>query len=105
RVFYLGLGYRTFRVHQQRNDVGFGYHLAHQLQPFLRQHARHQPDAGDIPARPVETGDKAELDRVGAGDEDDRDRRVAALIATTAGGANAALTAACRSTKSASIPG
>src|SRR5262249_37376165 len=32
-------------------------------------------DTGDIAARPVETGDEAELNRVGAAGEDDRDRR------------------------------
>src|SRR5947209_2017287 len=32
-------------------------------------------DTGDIAARPVETGDEAELNRVAAAYEDDRDRR------------------------------
>jgi hypothetical protein len=32
-------------------------------------------DTGDIAARPVETGDEAELDRVAAAYEDDRDLR------------------------------
>jgi len=36
-------------------------------------------DAGDIAARLVETGDEAQLNRVAAACEDDRDRPVAAL--------------------------
>jgi hypothetical protein len=32
-------------------------------------------DTGDIAAGPVETGDEAELDRIAAACEDDRDRR------------------------------
>ena len=32
-------------------------------------------DTGDIAARPIETGDEAELNRVAAACEDDRDRR------------------------------
>src|SRR5262245_31638947 len=42
------------------------------LCPKLR---RNEGDTGDVAARPVETGDEAELNRVAAGYEDDRDRR------------------------------
>src|SRR5215475_11258046 len=42
------------------------------LCPKLR---RDEGDTGDVAARPVETGDEAELNRVAAGYEDDRDRR------------------------------
>ena len=52
-----------------------GHQLAQQLQPLRRQLDREEVDARRVAARPVEAGDKTELDRVVADDEDDRDRR------------------------------
>jgi hypothetical protein len=46
-----------------------------QFQSLGCERSRHIGQAGDIAGRPVEAGDKAELDRVGAKFEDDRNCR------------------------------
>jgi hypothetical protein len=47
------------------------YHLAEQLQSFRPQLVSEDEAAGNVPAGPVEAGDKTRCDRVNAGDEDD----------------------------------
>ena len=49
-------------------------------------------DTGDVAARPVEAGDEAQLKRVAAACEDDRDRRSAALATIAEGVSCAAIT-------------
>jgi hypothetical protein len=52
-----------------------GNQLGQQLEPLWHQLGRHDGDAREVAARSGESGDKTRLDRVGANDEDDRDRR------------------------------
>ena len=66
---------RIVRVHQQGDHPGLGNQLGQQLKPLGRQLAGEIAEAGEVAARPGETGDQAGLDRVAAADEDDRDRR------------------------------
>ncbi len=69
------LGIGIGRVDEQRNDGGRGDQLVQQLQPLRRQLRVQQAHAGEIAARPVQAGDKAELDRIEAHDEHDRNGR------------------------------
>ena len=55
--------------------VAAGHQLTQYLQPLCRQLVIEKIDAGQISARPGETGDKTKLDRVFADDENDRNCR------------------------------
>ena len=52
-----------------------GNEFVQQRQPLRRRVGIEPADPGHVPARPIETGDEAGLDRVAADVEDDRDRR------------------------------
>src|SRR5262249_7893905 len=79
RRFYLSqcrLGLvRTGRINEYRDTRGLGHQLAQEFQPLCRQLGREETDAGQIPARPSETGNEANSHRVITGHEDDGDRR------------------------------
>jgi hypothetical protein len=55
--------------------VAVGTQFVQQGQPLRRQLCVQQAHAGEVAARPVQAGDKAELDRVEAHDEHDRNSR------------------------------
>jgi hypothetical protein len=54
---------------------GLGDQFAQQVEPLGDQLDVEVAEAGEVAARPGETGDEAEPDRVGDVGEDDRDRR------------------------------
>ena len=56
-------------------DAALGTSSCSSSSRFARPARGQEGDARDVAARPVEAGDKAELDRVAADREDDRDRR------------------------------
>jgi hypothetical protein len=62
------------RVDQQRHDARRWKQLVQQFQPLRRDFHR-LGHARDVAAWPVQTGDEAELDRIGAGFEHDRNGR------------------------------
>ena len=104
-VSSLRLGSRSVRVDEHGNRCRLGHQLAQQLQPLRPQLAAEKADARDVAARPVEAGDKAVLDRVAAGREDDRDRRGCGLGCKRRSGVSATITATGRRTKSAARAG
>ena len=63
------------RVDQTGDRGRLRHQLAQQSQPLRDQLRGQSGDAGDVAARPVEAGDEAELDRIAAGLEHDRNRR------------------------------
>ena len=76
QVSSIGLGEnRIGRVDEERNDGFAGQQVMQQLKLLLRYHAGQCGDAREVAARSVQAGDKSNLDRVGAGHEDDRNRR------------------------------
>ena len=62
-------------IDQHANAHGSRLQLMQQPKLLCPKLSREKRDTGDIAARPVETGDEAELNRVAAACEDDRDRR------------------------------
>src|SRR5262249_33632822 len=62
-------------IDQHANAHGSRLQLMQQPKLLCPKLRRNEGDTGDVAARPVETGDEAELNRVAAGYEDDRDRR------------------------------
>src|SRR5262249_1586576 len=71
-VRQLCFGLRTAWVHKTGN-TGLRTKLAQQFQSLRGERAREDSYAGDVTARPVETGDEAKFDRVASDDENDRD--------------------------------
>ena len=71
-----------------------------EFQLFGRQCAYQSAHAGEITARPVQTIDKAQLKWVGASQEYNGDRFVAAFAANADGTSNAKITDTFRSTSS-----
>ena len=69
------LGARIVRVHEQGDHPGLGNQLGKQLEPLGHQLAGEDAEAREVAARPRETGDEADPDRVADAGEDDRDRR------------------------------
>ncbi len=67
------------RAYQQSDHAGLRHQLGQQLQSLEGQLGEHEADARARAARPGETGDEAGRNRVGADDEDNRDRRGCAL--------------------------
>ncbi len=74
-VSYHALGCQPVRVHQQGDHLGLGNQLGQQFEPLRHQLDEEVAEAGEVAARPGETGDQPVLDRVVAAEEDDRDRR------------------------------
>src|SRR5262249_43381829 len=62
-------------IDQQANAHGCRLQLMQQPKLLCPKLSKNKRDTGDIAARPVETGDEAELNRVAAACEDDRDCR------------------------------
>src|SRR5262245_21585956 len=62
-------------IDQQANAHGSRLQLMQQPKSLCPKLSNDKRDTGDIAAGPVETGDEAELYRVAAAGEDDRDRR------------------------------
>src|SRR5262245_34203460 len=62
------------RIDQHANAHGSRLQLMQQPKLLCPKLSSDKRDTGDIAARPVETGDEAELNWVGAACEDDRDR-------------------------------
>src|SRR5262249_61816188 len=62
-------------IDQHANAHGSRLQLMQQPKLFCPKLSNDKRDTGDIAAWPVETGDEAELNRVAAACEDDRDRR------------------------------
>ena len=60
------LGSRIVRVHQQGDHPGLGNQLGQQLEPLGHQLGGEDADAREVAARPGETGDQADRDRVAA---------------------------------------
>ena len=72
----MGLGKSGIgRVDEQRHDARRGNQLVQQFQPLRRYLHVQLGHARDVAARPVKAGDEAELDRVAAHFEDDRNGR------------------------------
>ena len=69
------LGGGKVGIDQHANAHRSGQQLMQQPKLLCPKISSEKRDAGDISARPVETGDEAELNRVAAACEDDRDRR------------------------------
>jgi len=74
RLSFLRLSDGAGRIDEQSDQLGLRQHVVQELQSFFGQGRQNQPNSRDVAAGIVETGDKAELERVSAGDEDDRDR-------------------------------
>ena len=70
-----GLSEGIVGIDQHANAHGFWLQLMQQPKSLCPKLNSDKRDAGDIAARPIETGDEAELNRVAAACEDDRDRR------------------------------
>src|SRR5262249_21242506 len=66
---------RCVGIDQHANAYGSRLQFMQQPKLFCPKLRRNEGDTGDVAARPVETGDEAELNRVAAAYEDDRDRR------------------------------
>jgi hypothetical protein len=64
------IGIRIGGIEEDGNQPDFGYEFAQQFQPFRDEFSEEQTDPGDIPARPVETGDETFLDRITTHGED-----------------------------------
>ena len=62
-------------IDQHANAHGSRLQLMQQSKLLCPKLSNDKRDTGDVAARPVETGDEAELNRVSAACEDDRDRR------------------------------
>ena len=60
---------------RDRRSWSLGDQLAQELEPLGRKLRGDEGDTRDVAARPVEAGDEAELDRIGAEREDDGYRR------------------------------
>src|SRR5262249_41743196 len=69
-----GCGGGMVGIDQHANAYGSRLQFMQQPKWFCPKLRRNEGDTGDVAARPVETGDEAELNRVAAGGEDDRDR-------------------------------
>ena len=69
------LGRQVIRVHQQGDHPGLRNQLQQLLEQFGHQLGEHQADAREVAARPRESGDQADRNRVADGVEEDRDRR------------------------------
>jgi hypothetical protein len=80
-----GLGRRRVRENAEHGSIG--HQLAEQLQSFWRQLANKTGAAGQVPAGPVEAGDKTRCDRVNAGGKDDGYGRGRGLCRQRCGGA------------------
>jgi hypothetical protein len=74
QVSRLGLGKRIGRINESGNDGRRGHELVQHLQLLLGQLHAQRGHAGDVAARPIQAGDKANLDRVAPYRKDDRDR-------------------------------
>src|SRR5215475_2790761 len=70
-----GLGGGEVGIDQHANAHGSRLQLMQQSKLLCPKLNSGKRDTGDIAARPVETGDQAEPNRVAAACEDDRDRR------------------------------
>src|SRR4051794_23160820 len=79
RLPYLRLSDGAGRVDEQSDQFGLRQQVVHELQSFFGQGRQDHPNSGDVPVGFVEAGNKAELERVGAGDEDDWDRWASSL--------------------------
>ena len=64
------IGIRIGGIEEDGNQPDFGYEFAQQFQPFRDEFSEEQTDPGDIPARPVETGDETFLNRITTHGED-----------------------------------
>src|SRR5262249_25436280 len=73
-------------IDQHGNAHGSRQQLMQQPKPLCPKFRRQDGDTGHVAARPVETGNAAELNRVAAGCEDDRDRRSRRLGRNCRGG-------------------
>jgi hypothetical protein len=78
---------RLRRVRENAEPGSIGEQLAEQLQSFRPQLVSEDEAAGNVPAWPVEAGDKTRCDRVNAGDKDDRYGRGRCLRRQSCGGA------------------
>ena len=74
-VCSLRLGSRTVDVIEHANRRRLGNDLAQQFQSFRPDLGAEPRCTSDVATGPVEAGDEAILDRIGAGHEDDRHRR------------------------------
>ena len=75
QVCDVGLDFRLRRVRENAEPGSIGHHLAEQLQFFRPQLVSEDEAAGNVPAWPVEAGDKTQCNRVNAGGKDDRNGR------------------------------
>ena len=73
-VSHVGLSKCKGWIAQYGNTSGRGYHLMQQFHPLCRQLTRKKVDPGQIAARPGETGDQTNFDRVIAHNKDNGDR-------------------------------
>ncbi len=79
-ISHRGLGTRSIcRVDKHGDLSGRGHQLAQEPQPLGRQLCREKTDTCRVPARSGEAGNEAELHRVAAGGEDDRNGRGGSL--------------------------
>jgi hypothetical protein len=70
-----GRGDEKVGIDQHANALGSRLQLMQQSKLLCPELSKDKRDTGDIAARPVETGDETELNRVTTACEDDRDRR------------------------------
>src|SRR5215472_2842007 len=75
RVSRNRIGIWVVRIYQHGGDGHVGKELMDQAEPFLSQVGGKKVHAGNIAARPIETGDQAELNRIGTIGKDDRNSR------------------------------
>jgi hypothetical protein len=82
-VCRLGLSRWIGRIQQYADDSGIRHQLIQKLEAFRFQESSELNDASRVPARPVDAGDEARLDRINGTREDDRDGRRPKISFTT----------------------
>ena len=98
----LGIG----RIDEDRHPRRSRYERTQELQPLCAELSVEEIDACHVAAWPSEAGDQTELDRVVAGDKEDRDCRSRGLgRQRRTGPSGATITDTCRRTNSAASAG
>src|SRR6516162_6964398 len=68
----LNVAAREGRIDERGDGARIGKQLVQQLQSLATELGVQRGDAGEVATGLVQTGNEADLDRIGAGDEDDR---------------------------------
>ena len=68
----IGLGNRIARVHEKSKNIGFRHQVVQQFHLLCHERIAKRAHSRDVPAGPIETGDKAKFDGITAGEKDNR---------------------------------